>query len=118
MDRLKHKIQSQAQRKARARARIRGTSDRPRLSVHISLHNVSAQIINDESHSTLAAVSTAGNKQLGPSLTGKAAFAGTAIAKKATAKKITRVVLDRGSKLYHGRVKAFAEAARSGGLEF
>ncbi len=96
---------------------VRGTTERPRLSVTISNRHVSAQIIDDTKSVTLAAVSTAGKKQTG-TLTEQAAAIGKEIAKKAKTKKITQVAFDRGNKLYHGRVKALADAARNEGLEF
>jgi len=92
--------------------------DRPRLSVHVSNLHVSAQIINDETHATLAAISTVGQKTATGTMTDKATWVGTEIAKKAKAAKISKVVFDRRSKLYHGRVKALADAARNAGLEF
>jgi len=116
--RLAHKSHNRAQRAHRVRATVFGTSERPRLSVHISNLHVSAQIINDETHSTLAAVSTVGQKAATGTMTEKAAWVGTEIAKKAKTAKVKQVVLDRSSKLYHGRVKALAEAARAAGLEF
>jgi large subunit ribosomal protein L18 len=118
MTKVTHTVKNRLQRANRVRTTVRGTSERPRLSVHISNLHVSAQIINDESHKTLAAVSTVGHKAAAGNLSAKAAWAGTEIAKKAKAAKVKKVVFDRGSKLYHGRVKALAEAARNEGLEF
>jgi large subunit ribosomal protein L18 len=85
--------------------------------VHISNLHVSAQIINDETHRTLVAVSTVGSKATGTK-TDKAAWVGAEIAKKAKTAKVNKVVFDRAGKLYHGRVKALADAARGEGLEF
>ncbi len=116
-DSLAHKRFKTAQRRQRARRRMRGTADKPRLSVHISNRQVSAQIINDVSGQTLAYVTSVGQKSTGP-LTDKAAWAGAEIAKKALKAKVKRVVFDRGERLYHGRVNKLAEAARQGGLEF
>ena len=118
MSKLSHKLHNQLLRRHRVRATVTGDETRPRLSVHISNMHVTAQIINDEAQSTLAYVSTIGTKNMSGTMTEKAAWVGTEIAKKAKAKKITQVVFDRGSRLYHGRVKALAEAARNGGLEF
>ena len=112
------KTANRAQRSHRVRATVHGTTERPRLAVRISNMHVSAQIINDETHKTLASATTVGNAKLTGSLTKKAEVIGADIAKKAKAAKVTKVVLDRGSKLYHGRVKAFADAARAEGLEF
>ena len=105
-------------RKRRVRARVSGTTERPRLAVHISNRHVSAQIINDATHRTLAASSTVKNAQTKGTLTERATWIGTDIAKKAKAAKIGKVVLDRGGRKYHGRVAALADAARKEGLEF
>jgi large subunit ribosomal protein L18 len=86
--------------------------------VTITNQNVMVQIIDDEKHATIAASSTVGQKMTGKSMTEKAIWVGTDIAEKAKAKKIKTVVFDRGAKLYHGRVKALAEAARAAGMEF
>ena len=118
MDKLAHKLHNRAQRANRVRATVSGTADRPRLHVHISNLHVSAQIINDASHNTLVAVSTVGQKGATGTMTEKAAWVGTEIAKKAKTAKITKVVFDRGGKIYHGRIKALADAARAAGLEF
>jgi large subunit ribosomal protein L18 len=118
MAKLTLKQANSLQRANRVRTTVQGTSERPRLTVHVSNLHVSAQIINDETHKTLAAVSTVGQKAAKGSLTEKAAWVGTEIAAKAKAAKVKKVVFDRGSKLYHGRVKALADAARNAGLEF
>ena len=88
------------------------------MSVHISNLHVSAQLIDDTTHSTIAAVTTVGQKAATGTMTDKAVWVGTEIAKKAKAAKVTKVVFDRGGNLYHGRVKALADAAREQGLEF
>lgn len=118
MNRLKSTAQNLARRKNRIRKMIAGTAERPRLVVHISNKHVEAQIIDDAVHATLAHSTTVGQKAAGGTMTEKAIWVGTEIAKKAKAKKIKRVVLDRNGRLYHGRVKALANAAREGGLEF
>lgn len=118
MNRLEHKRKTGDLRKSRIRAVVRGTSERPRLSVRISSLHVTAQIIDDTKQTTVVAATTAGESKLKGNMTEKAAFVGTAIAKKALAKKISRVVFDRGSRVYHGRIKALADAARDGGLKF
>jgi len=114
-DRIKHRI----------RKRVTGTTERPRLTVFRSLAHMYAQVIDDRTGSTIASASS-----LEPSL--KSAFApaehggnkagaeavGRAIAERLKAKGITRVVFDRNGFLYHGRIKAIAEAARQAGLEF
>lgn len=101
----------------RTRAKIHGTVDRPRLSVHFSNLHIVAQIIDDDKKTTLAYATTVGAKMTGTK-TEKAAKIGEEIAKKAKTAKIKQVVFDRGSKLYAGRMKALADAARKEGLEF
>jgi large subunit ribosomal protein L18 len=118
MAKLTLKQANSRQRANRVRTTVQGTTERPRLTVHVSNLHVSAQIINDETHKTLASVSTVGQKAATGSLSEKAAWVGTEIATKAKAAKVKKVVFDRGSKLYHGRVKALADAARNAGLEF
>ncbi|HUP26120.1 MAG TPA: 50S ribosomal protein L18 [Candidatus Limnocylindrales bacterium] len=118
MERLTHKVQNLARRKYRVRARITGTSTRPRLTVFISNLHITAQIIDDERHATLAYATTVGNKSVGGTMTERAEVVGNEIAKKAKSAKISRVVFDRNGRLYHGRIKALADAARAGGLDF
>jgi len=104
-------------RAARTRAKIHGTAERPRLTVHFSNLHITAQVIDDDKKTTLAYATTVGAKMTGTK-TEKAALIGTEIAKKAKAKKVSKVVFDRGAKLYAGRMNALAEAARKEGLEF
>ena len=108
---------ARARRHRRVRVRVAGTDQRPRLSVYRSLHHVYAQLIDDETGRTLAAASTAELKS-GGNDTGAASTVGRAIAEKAKAAGVTTAVFDRGGFLYHGRVKALADAAREAGLEF
>lgn len=118
MSNLSHKLRNQFLRAHRVRATVEGTAERPRLSIHISNMHVTAQVIDDATQNTLAYVSTIGAKNASGTMTEKAAWVGAEIAKKAKAKKVSKVVFDRGSRLYHGRVKALADAARNAGLEF
>jgi len=118
MNNLALKAKNVALRKHRIRAKVSGTTERPRLSVFISGHHVSAQIIDDSKHKTLAAATTIGSKVAKGTLTEKATWIGTEIASKAKAAKVTQVVFDRGGRMYHGRIKALADAAREKGLEF
>ena len=104
-------------RAKRTRAKIHGTADRPRLSVFFSNQHIVAQIINDDDGKTLVYATTVGSKMTGTK-TEKAAKIGEEIAKKAKTAKIKKVVFDRGSKLYAGRMSALADAARKEGLEF
>ena len=101
----------------RTRAKIHGTAERPRLSVNISNQHITAQIINDDKGITLAYATTVGSKISGTK-TEKAAEIGKLIAANAKKAKISKVVFDRGSKLYAGRMSALADAARKEGLEF
>jgi len=111
------KVQNLKLRKNRVRSTVSGTAERPRLSVSISNLHISAQVIDDEKGITLASATTVGQKLTG-TLTEKAVAIGTEIAKNAKKAKVSKVVFDRNGRLYHGRVKALADAARAGGLEF
>lgn len=117
MNNLAHKTKNALRRAHRVRSRITGTSERPRLAVKISNMHITAQIIDDTTGKTLAYATTVGQK-LDGNMTDKAKWVGTSIAKKAKTAKITKAVFDRSDRKYHGRVKALAEAARQGGLEF
>ena len=118
MNQLAHKLKNLKLRKQRVRSVVTGTAERPRLSVFISNRHVIAQIIDDTTHKTIAYISTADKKAAKGTMTEKAEWAGAEIAKKAKAAKISKVVFDRNGRLYHGRVKALAEAARAAGMEF
>ena len=122
MSPLAQKKVAHLKRKTRVRKKIRGTAERPRLNVYKSAKHIYAQIIDDSTGVTLAAASTlnaAGRE--GAGYTGNVESAksvGALIAKKATENNITAVVFDRNGFLYHGRVKALADAARENGLSF
>ena len=118
MNKLAQKLHNRAQRKNRIRSVVSGTTERPRLSVHVSNMHITAQVIDDSTHTTLAAISTVGQKAATGTMTEKAAWVGSEIAKKAKSAKVSAVVFDRGGRVYHGRVKALADAARKEGLEF
>jgi large subunit ribosomal protein L18 len=115
MNQYKAKTIRLKRRAARTRSQIFGTAARPRLSVQRSLKHISAQLINDEANKSLGGVNDA---KLKGTKTEKAKLIGKAIADVAKKLNITEVVFDRGSYLYHGRVKAVAEAARENGLKF
>jgi large subunit ribosomal protein L18 len=102
----------------RIRRKVRGTNERPRLAVYRSLNHIYAQVIDDENARTLASASTT-EKDLGGKTGGNIEAAkrvGQAIAERALAAGISSVVFDRGGYLYHGRVRALTDAARSAGL--
>ena len=106
-------------RHARVRTKVSGTAERPRLCVYRSNANLYAQIIDDVAGNTLVAASTLDKEvKTKKSNVEAAKEVGALIAKKAAAKNIKTVVYDRGGYIYHGVVKALAEAAREGGLEF
>lgn len=113
------KNQVRKKRHARVRSKITGTAERPRLNVFRSNKNIYAQIIDDVAGVTLVSASSQEKSFEGAGNNVEAAIkVGEAIAKRAAEKNITAIVFDRGGYLYHGRVKALAEAARENGLEF
>jgi|SRR5262245_30417085 large subunit ribosomal protein L18 len=106
----------------RIRKKVMGTSERPRLNVYRSVNNIYVQLIDDLKGVTLVSATTATGKKGGPKKVGgnvaSAKEVGKAIAERAKAKGISKVVFDRGGYIYHGRVKALADAAREAGLQF
>lgn len=122
MKRLQAKQAGLARRHTRVRGKVSGTAERPRLCVTRSNSNMYAQVIDDVAGKTLCAVSTLGPdfkkaKKSGATVEG-AAVLGELIGKLAVESGVTEVVFDRGGNLYHGRVKAVADAARDAGLKF
>ena len=123
-NRKKSRRIQRTKRHRRIRKRIQGTAERPRLVVFRSLKNIEGQLINDDSSTTVVGVSTLAEELRG--FEGKSqtpgvevAFeAGKLLAEKAKTAGVETVVFDRGGYKYHGRVKAFADGARKGGLEF
>lgn len=108
-------------RHTRLRKKVTGTPERPRLAVHFSGKNIYAQVIDDTIGKTLASVNTteAGLKAQKPRANAAtAATVGKLVAERAKAANIDKVVFDRGGFIYHGKVKALADAAREGGLQF
>lgn len=122
MSSLAQKKTARLKRQIRVRKKIRGTAERPRLNVFKTAKHIYAQLIDDTCGATLAAASTLLDEvSTGLAYTGNIEAAqkvGAAIAQKALAKEIKMVVFDRNGFLYHGRIKALAEAARENGLSF
>lgn len=119
---IKKKRMGHLRRRRRVRQKISGTGNRPRLSVFRSINHIYAQLINDELGVTIAEASTLSpelkeNLSTGGNVTA-AKSVGALIAQKAKQQKIEVVVFDRGGHLYHGRIKALAEAAKAEGLKF
>lgn len=110
------KTQQRERRHRRVRAKVSGTAERPRLSIFKSNTRIVAQLIDDEKGLTIAAVSSADAK--GKTPREKAEVAAAALAKKAGEKSVKKVVFDRGGYQYLGTIRAFADAARSAGLDF
>ncbi len=111
-----------AKRRIRIRGRVSGTGERPRLAVAKTNKNTYAQIIDDEKRITLTAVSSLTkdikDKIAGKNKTEEATMIGEMLARKAISEGIKKVAFDRGGNVYHGRIKALADAARKAGLEF
>jgi large subunit ribosomal protein L18 len=106
----------------RIRKKVAGTAQRPRLAVHFSGKHIYAQVIDDDAGRTIAAASTAERSLLAETKAhanqAAAELVGKTIAERSLAKNLDRVVFDRGGFLYHGKMKALADAARAGGLKF
>ena len=122
MTSLSRKKQTQKRHK-RLRRFLIGTSERPRLSVFRSNNHIYAQVIDDNNHKTICSASTIDKELKEKSLKSSAncsssSEVGSLLAKRAIKKGIAQVVFDRGGNIYHGRVKALAEAARNAGLKF
>jgi len=113
---------SRKTRHFRVRKKISGTIERPRLNVYRSVKNIYAQVIDDMSGKTIAAASTLDKELKGKIGSGgnidAARDVGSLVAKRAADKGIKRIIFDRGGYIYHGRVKALADAAREAGLDF
>ena len=118
----KDRRERRERRHRRVRKKVVGTTERPRLAVFRSLNHIEAQVIDDTRGVTLLGISTLSGavKESATDLSkaDRGRVAGKLLAERAKEQGITRVVFDRGGYLYHGRVKAFAEGAREGGLEF
>jgi len=118
---LKHSKQLAARRRTRIRHKISGVAERPRLSVRFSQKHIYAQVIDDRAGRTLASASSVEKdvrtQKLHPNVAGAKSL-GVRLAQAAQKAGVTAVVFDRGGRRYHGCVKAFADAAREGGLKF
>jgi large subunit ribosomal protein L18 len=116
------KVETRIRRKKRIRKKVTGSTERPRLSVFRSARHIYAQVIDDASGKTLAAASTMVEGVREQTASGKktdaAKLVGAAIAKACSEKGIEKVVFDRNGYIYHGRIRALAEAAREAGLSF
>ena len=103
----------------RIRKKVSGSPERPRLAVHYSNKNIYAQVIDDTTGRTLCAASSLDKEiEKGSANVSSSEKVGSLIAKRAAEAKVTAVIFDRGGHLYHGKVKALADAAREGGLKF
>lgn len=107
-----------AKRHKRVRAKVSGTPERPRLAVYRSNTGIYGQLIDDLNHKTIVSVSPIEIKEKKVSKIEQSQLLGKSLSAKAIEKNITAIVFDRGGYRYHGRVKAFADAAREGGLQF
>ena len=120
---IKRNNNTRLRSKIRIRKRISGTPEKPRLTIYRSLNNIYGQVIDDSNGKTLASASSL-SKEIAEDLksvkgkTAKCKLVGTLVAKKAVEQNISTVVFDRNGYKYHGRVQAFAEGAREGGLKF
>ncbi|MDD4875779.1 MAG: 50S ribosomal protein L18 [Dehalococcoidales bacterium] len=121
MSKIKQRA-ARIRRHRRVRAKVEGSSSRPRLCVYRSLNHIYAQVVDDSQGHTLTSASTLDadvrEEVIDKVKVAKAELVGSLLAKRALDKGISQVVFDRGGYKYHGRVKAFAEAARRGGLKF
>lgn len=119
MDRAKQRVASRGRIRERIRGKVAGTEQRPRLAIFKSQKYIYAQVIDDAAGKTIASASSKDGDAGAKGANAAAAKAvGALIAKRAKDKGITRVVFDRGGYLYHGNIKALADAARENGLEF
>ena len=119
MDQARHRVEARGRIRTRIRRKVTGTATRPRLAVFKSLKHIYAQVIDDASGRTIVSASSRDKDSGAKGANAAAAKAvGALIAKKAKDKGVKQVVFDRGGYLYHGNIKALADAARENGLEF
>lgn len=114
---MQQKLRGRARRKLRIRKKVRGTTERPRLSVFRSAKHIYAQVIDDTQGTTIAHASSVAESASGNKVD-VAKSVGSAVAKACIEKGVDQVVFDRGGYRYHGRVRALAESAREAGLKF
>ena len=123
MKRIRRDLSPRQRRQVRVRSKVYGTPERPRLNVFRSANHIYAQVIDDDKGNTLVAASTV-DKEGKPNFTAQmtkveeAKQVGKLVAERAKEKGITKVVFDRAGYIYHGRIKALADGAREGGLDF
>jgi len=122
-DKTQKKLEDLGRRHRRVRKKLHGSTERPRLTVARSLMHVRAVIVDDDTGRTLVQVSSTARNLATPEGEGslkmrRSVAVGTEVARRAREQGITKVAFDRGGRLYHGRVKAVADAARKGGLDF
>ena len=110
--------EARLRRHRRIRGKVRGTAERPRLAVFRSNRGIEAQLVDDDAAKTLAAASWLNLKSFNGNKVDQATEVGKLLAKNAKSAGVERAVFDRGGNLYHGRVKALADGAREGGLQF
>ena len=119
MDQARHRVEARGRIRTRIRRKVTGTAARPRLAVFKSLKHIYVQVIDDSSGRTIVSASSRDKDSGAKGSNAAAAKAvGALIAKKAKDKGVKQVVFDRGGYLYHGNIKALADAARENGLEF
>jgi large subunit ribosomal protein L18 len=119
MDQARHRVEARGRIRTRIRSKVTGTAARPRLAVFKSLKHIYVQVIDDSSGRTIVSASSRDKDSGAKGSNAAAAKAvGALIAKKAKDKGVKQVVFDRGGYLYHGNIKALADAARENGLEF
>ena len=122
MNRSEERTESRRRIRSRIRRRVRGSEERPRLAVFKSGRHIYAQVIDDRTGATIAHASsldeTLKSEKKAAANRETATRVGTLVAERAKQKGVARVVFDRGGYIYHGKIKALAEAARQGGLEF
>ena len=119
MDRARQRVEARGRIRTRIRTKVTGTAERPRLAVFKSLKYIYAQLIDDAAGKTIASASSRDKDSGAKGSNAAAAKAvGALIARKAKDKGVKQVVFDRGGYLYHGNIKALADAARENGLEF